>query len=81
MEKVLLYIISAPLLLGLWFGNTPASVEKKVFFNDTIPVKKDSLSVNACLKCHEKLVDKKVPHKPVKNDCAVCHQSNGQEHP
>jgi predicted CXXCH cytochrome family protein len=41
----------------------------------------DSTLVNKCLECHGKLAEKKVIHKPVKDECGKCHQSNGKEHP
>lgn len=41
----------------------------------------DAAAVNACLKCHAKLTEKKFVHKPVNTECNKCHQSNGKEHP
>lgn len=36
---------------------------------------------NKCLECHGKLIEKKMIHKPVAEECLSCHQSNGKEHP
>jgi predicted CXXCH cytochrome family protein len=78
MEKVLFYLISAPLFLGIWFSNNTVSDTKKSFvITDTVPPKGDSIRVNSCIKCHSNVVGKKVIHKPAINDCSKCHQSTG----
>ncbi|HXC06058.1 MAG TPA: cytochrome c3 family protein, partial [Bacteroidia bacterium] len=38
-------------------------------------------ATNACLECHQKVLEKKMAHKPVLEGCDKCHKSNGREHP
>lgn len=82
MKKIILLLFSVSLAVLFSFGKTNSTKETlHSLITDTIPQKKDSVAVNSCLKCHSKLTDKKVIHKPVTNECNVCHQSNGEVHP
>ena len=45
-----------------------------------VPAQK-SAGVKTCMDCHGKVVEKKVPHKPVTEGCGKCHTSNGKKHP
>ena len=83
MEKILLFIISGPLFLGLWFNDYNDSLEKNNYsYTDSIPVKKDTTLGKSCLDCHGVLVEKKLKH-PAKNEnaCQDCHKSGSKDHP
>jgi predicted CXXCH cytochrome family protein len=36
---------------------------------------------NKCLECHAKLLDQKIKHIPVEEDCKNCHKPTGKTHP
>lgn len=79
MEKSILFILSIPLSLFLWFGehnNTPGN--KSFSMTDTIPPKKDSTYTLTCNYCHGDLAEKKLKHTTNTNKgCEDCHATSG----
>ncbi len=83
MEKLVLFIISGPLFLNLWFGEQNKNwVADNFSPTDTIPHKENTEIVKKCIDCHGSLVEKQNKHiTKTDKGCEDCHKSNGNEHP
>jgi predicted CXXCH cytochrome family protein len=82
MEKILIFIISFPLLAAFWMSETSDTLSINTFSNtDTIPTKSNASAENICLNCHSKVVAKKNKHKPIENNrCVDCHNTEIIDH-
>ncbi|MFI5150497.1 MAG: cytochrome c3 family protein [Bacteroidia bacterium] len=70
MKKIVFLLSLIPYLLTGWVEGQTAS-----------PAVDLPKAGNKCLECHQKVIERKVAHKPVLDGCDKCHKSNGKEHP
>ncbi len=83
MEKIIIYFVSLPLFLFLWFdGPKTTWVKSASAVADTIPPKSDAGGAKACADCHGQVMELKFKHNAkTTNACADCHVSNVADHP